>query len=84
MEINQKKVQKLAKLAKLDLSKEKASSLFDDFRNMLGLINSLEEVNVDNVAPLVHVHEKSNIYREDISEKSNIKLSALNQSKNHL
>mgnify|MGYP001443917501 CR=1 FL=1 len=83
MKINQKKVQKLAKLAKLDLSKDKASSLLDDFRNMLGFINSLDEVNVENVAPLVHIHEKFNIYREDVSKKSNIKSSALKQSKNY-
>ena len=83
MKINQKKVQKLAQLAKLNLTKEEAKKLFLDFKTMLNFINQLDEVNVDNIDPLIHVHKKSNVYRSDIIKQKDLKTSILNKSQNH-
>ena len=66
MKINEKKIQKLAELAKLNLTKEEVKKRFSDFKTMLSFINQLDEVNVDNIEPLIYVHESPNIYREDI------------------
>ncbi len=83
MKINEKKIQKLAELAKLNLTKEEAKKRFSDFKTMLSFINQLDEVNVDNIEPLIYVHESPNIYREDIVEQKDLKASFLKKSKNH-
>ena len=83
MRINKVKVEKLAKLAQLSFSKVEANNMFLDFKKILKFIDKLDEINTDNVKPLTHIHNKTNIYREDRVMDLDIKDSILENSPNH-
>tara|TARA_B100000427_G_C15409645_1_gene551416 strand:- start:604 stop:894 length:291 start_codon:yes stop_codon:yes gene_type:complete len=83
MRIDLKKVKKLAQLSKLNLNDEEAKNMFSDFKTMVSFINQLDEVSVDNIEPLIHVHEQPNIYREDIIDQEKLKKPILKQSASH-
>ena len=83
MKINEKKIQQLANLAKLKFSKKEAEDMFTDFRKILDFIQKLDQLNTENVKPLTHVHEQSNIYRNDDVIQQEFKTSILEQSFNH-
>jgi len=36
-----------------------------DFQKLVGFIDKLDELNIGNIEPLIHVHHTENIYRED-------------------
>ncbi|MAZ58155.1 MAG: Asp-tRNA(Asn)/Glu-tRNA(Gln) amidotransferase GatCAB subunit C [Flavobacteriales bacterium] len=83
MKITEKKIQDLAKLSKLSFSEKEAKNMFSDFRKILNFIETLDQVNTENIEPLTHIHEKTNIYRKDVSVNSEFKSSMLKQAANH-
>lgn len=83
MKINEKKIQQLANLAKLKFSKKEAEDMFLDFRKILDFIQKLDELNTENVKPLTHIHEESNIFRNDDVIQQKCKNLILEQSFNH-
>lgn len=83
MKITEKNIQNLANLAKLSFSKKEAKSMFSDFRKILNFIEELDKVNTENIDPLTHIHQNTNIYRKDIVIKSEFKSSMLKQAANH-
>ncbi|MAQ69469.1 MAG: Asp-tRNA(Asn)/Glu-tRNA(Gln) amidotransferase GatCAB subunit C [Flavobacteriales bacterium] len=83
MKITEKKIQDLAKLAKLCFSEKEVKNMFLDFSKMLDFIEQLDQVNTESIAPLTHIHEKTNIYRKDVAINSEFKRSMLKQSANH-
>ena len=66
MKINKTTVQKLMVLAKLKFNKKESENMFLDFKKILKFVDKLDEVNTEHIKPLTHVHEHTNIYREDI------------------
>ena len=76
----QQKIQKLAKLARLKLDKNEVEEMVLDFDKMLGFINKLDEVNVNDVQPLIHIHNIKNNYRDDKVLQSTIKKDLLNSA----
>jgi len=83
MKITEKNIQDLAKLAKLSFSEKEAKNMFVDFRKILNFIEKLDSVNTDNVQPLTHIHETTNIYRKDVVVNAEFKSSMLKQAANH-
>lgn len=83
MKINKPLIRKLSKLARLNFRKEAEENIFLDFKEMLKFINKLDEINTENIAPLTHVHDKTNFYREDAVINLDIKDSILENSPNH-
>ena len=65
MKTIQQKIQKLAKLARLNLDDKEVEEMVLDFDKMLSFINKLEEVNVNDLQPLIHIHSIKNNYRTD-------------------
>jgi len=65
MKINEKKIQKLANLARLKLDKKQIDDMTVDFKKLVTFIDKLDELNIANIEPLIHVHDMENIYRED-------------------
>ena len=65
MKINEKKIQKLANLARLKLDKKQIDDMTVDFKKLVTFIDKLDELNIVNIEPLIHVHDMENIYRED-------------------
>lgn len=58
-------VQKVANLARLNLSEEQEEKLVSQLGNILGFVEQLEEVDTDNVAPLASVVDIKLPLRED-------------------
>ena len=65
MKVDEKLVEHLAHLSRLefdDLSKEKMKS---DFEKILDFVAKLEEVNTEGIEPLVYMSSEMNVLRED-------------------
>ena len=66
MKIDKSTVDRLAKLSKLEFSEEDKLEMVEDFKKMVGFVNTLKEVNTEGVKPLIHVNEDvKNVLRDD-------------------
>ncbi|MEZ4777137.1 MAG: Asp-tRNA(Asn)/Glu-tRNA(Gln) amidotransferase subunit GatC [Bacteroidia bacterium] len=68
MQITDELLQKLATLSKLEIPDTEMAQLRGDFQGMLDFIDKLQEVNTDEVAPLIHITEEVNRLRPDEPE----------------
>ncbi len=75
-------VKKVAKLASLTLSDEEATKLENQLSETLKFVESLNEINVENVEPTHSVTGLSNVTREDEVEPSLPQQEALKNAKN--
>ncbi len=62
-------ISKLENLAKLSLSNEERELLNTDLENILEMVDKIQEVDVTNVKPLIHMSEEVNVTRKDIAEQ---------------
>jgi len=83
MKINKEKVAKLAKLAHLSFESDEMNSMVRDLKKILNFVNKLDEVDTDNITPLTHIHNKTNVVREDKVVQLDIKKAVLKNSPNH-
>ncbi|MFW6157480.1 MAG: Asp-tRNA(Asn)/Glu-tRNA(Gln) amidotransferase subunit GatC [Balneolaceae bacterium] len=67
MSVSEKDVQYVAHLARLQLSDEETKSLRKDMNRILDYMETLEELDTDEVEPLEHVTELKYRFREDIA-----------------
>lgn len=58
-------VQKVAALARLALSEEELSIYGQQLNQILGYIDVLDEVDIEDVEPMPHAVEMQNIFRDD-------------------
>ena len=58
-------VKKVATLARLKLTETEQETLTTQLGEVLGYVDILNEVNTENVEPMAHAVELSNIFRED-------------------
>jgi aspartyl-tRNA(Asn)/glutamyl-tRNA(Gln) amidotransferase subunit C len=65
MKVTKQDVEYIAKLAKLEYSDEEKEKFTGQFNTILEYIDTLNELNTDDVEPLSHVIELSNVVRED-------------------
>ena len=63
--MNIKDVESLAELARIDLSDEEKKGILKDMEGILGYVNSVQEVKLDD---LEVKHELYNVWREDVAE----------------
>ena len=66
--ITKKEVQNVAKLARLNITKEE-DKFVKELSLILGYVEKLKEVNVNKVKPTSHPFEIENVMREDIPQK---------------
>ncbi len=64
--IDIKTVEKIAHLSRLEFSDSEKQELVNGLDKILGWMEQLNEVNTDNVEPLIHMSAELNIFREDI------------------
>ena len=62
-------VDKIAKLAKLRFSDSEKVKLQHDLNKVLGYIDQLNELDLDNVEPLENINETENVLRKDDTMK---------------
>lgn len=68
--IDIKTVDGIAHLARLEFSAEEKPEIVNDMNRMLSFIDKLNELNTDNVAPLIYMTSETNVMRPDIPEHS--------------
>jgi len=65
MKIDHDLILKLEKLSRLELSDEQRSKMQIDLSKMLGMVEKLDELDLRDVKPLLHMTKNSNITRSD-------------------
>ncbi|MEM6967657.1 MAG: Asp-tRNA(Asn)/Glu-tRNA(Gln) amidotransferase subunit GatC [Bacteroidota bacterium] len=65
MKIDQILISRLEHLARLELSVTEKEHIQKDLNNILRMVEKMNEVNTDNVEPLIYINEQQNIWRTD-------------------
>lgn len=65
MEITDELLDKMARLARLELKGEERAQIKADFQKMLNFVEKLQEVDTTGIEPLFHMTEEVNHLRED-------------------
>jgi aspartyl-tRNA(Asn)/glutamyl-tRNA(Gln) amidotransferase subunit C len=65
MPVTKKEVEKIAELAQLKFSEEELENFTPQMNEILNYMEKLNELDTENVEPLSHPVEQTNIFRED-------------------
>ncbi len=65
MKLNKKDIEHIAKLARLDLTKDELKKYGDQLSSVLNYVDQLKEVDVTDVEPTAQVTGLDNVWRED-------------------
>jgi len=68
LQVDESWVRKVAELARLDLSDQEVSRLAEQFKTLLGYVDTLSEVKVDGIEPMVHPYEQELLLRDDVPD----------------
>lgn len=68
MKITDELLDKIARLSRLEIPEEEREDLKKDFQKMLNFVDKLQEVDTQDVEPLVHMTDSANRLREDIPQ----------------
>ena len=77
MSINQKDIQKIAYLARINVSEEESRILETKLGSIMTMIDKMQEVNTDNVEPMSHALEVTQPLREDVVTEKDMRSNAL-------
>lgn len=66
MKIDEETVDKIAHLARLELSADEKAETIKDMNRILGFMDKLNEVDTTSVEPLIYMTNTTNILREDV------------------
>lgn len=65
MEVNDKLVEQLADLARLEFSEQEKTAIKGDLQSMITFVEKLNELDTKDVKPLLHMTADRNVLRED-------------------
>lgn len=65
MKIDQSLISKLEHLTRLELSNSEKDGIQKDLNNILQMVEKMNELNTDDVEPLIYINEQENVWRED-------------------
>lgn len=65
MSVTKNDVEKIAQLAKLKFEDSEMDEYTKDMNNILAYMDKLNQLNTENVEPLSHPNEDSNVFRND-------------------
>ncbi|HEX9253075.1 MAG TPA: Asp-tRNA(Asn)/Glu-tRNA(Gln) amidotransferase subunit GatC [Ignavibacteriaceae bacterium] len=65
MAVTKNDVEKIVELARLKFSEEELQNFTPQMNEILSYMNKLNELNTENVEPLSHPVEQTNVFRED-------------------
>ena len=66
MNIDQETVEKIAHLARLELTGDEKQAMIGDMNRILGFMDKLNEIDTTGVEPLVYMTGEVNALREDV------------------
>ena len=64
-EINKKSLEHLADLARLEINPKKEEKIIKDLQGILGHFQELQNLNTENVLPMIGGTQIKNVFRED-------------------
>lgn len=70
MKITDEVVDHIAHLARLEFEGEKKVQIKADMERILDFMDKLQEVNTDNVEPLIFMSDEVNVLREDVAKET--------------
>lgn len=65
MEVNEALVDKLAHLSKLSFSPDEKKEIANDLQRMIQFVEKLNELDLTDVEPLMHMSDEINVLRDD-------------------
>lgn len=65
MEVNDELVEKLAHLSRLEFNTSEKAGIRNDLQKMISFVNKLNELDIADTRPLLHLSEEVNVLRED-------------------
>ncbi|MBK8607043.1 MAG: Asp-tRNA(Asn)/Glu-tRNA(Gln) amidotransferase subunit GatC [Chitinophagaceae bacterium] len=83
MEVNDAMVEKLAHLSRLQFNEKEKAEIKNDLQRMIAFVEKLNELDLDNVEPLLHMSDEVNILRDDVVKGSVSRLQALKNAPLH-
>ena len=78
--ISEQEVKKMAELSRLSLSSDELKKRTEDMNNIIHYMDTLNEIDTDNVDELYNVHDMNNTLRDDSFEESLDKKDVLKNS----
>ena len=78
--ISEQEVKKIAELSRLSLSSDELKKRTEDMNNIIDYMDTLNEIDTDNVDELYNVHDMNNALRDDSFEESLDKKDVLKNS----
>jgi len=74
MEVNNKLIQDIAKLAKLEFDEKSTEEMKGDLKKILAFVDKLNEIDTEGVEPLIYMSDEINVLRVDeVTEKTSQK-----------
>ncbi len=67
MKITNETVDHIAHLSRLEFEGEKKVQIKEDMERILDFMDKLQELNTDNVEPLIFMSDEVNVLREDVA-----------------
>ena len=83
MEVSDKLVEKVAHLARLKFDDSEKESIKKDLQRMIEFADKLNELDLENVEPLLHMSNEINVLREDEIKGSISREEALKNAPEH-
>ena len=80
MEVTDALVDNLAKLSRLSFTEAEKTEIKGDLQRMIAFVEKLQEVDTTGTAPLLHMTDAVNVYREDIVKGSIAREEAMNNA----
>ena len=65
MPVDDALIDKLARLSRLSFDAEEKEEIKTDLQKMISFVEKLNELDLSNVEPLVHMSDAVNVFRED-------------------
>jgi aspartyl-tRNA(Asn)/glutamyl-tRNA(Gln) amidotransferase subunit C len=65
MSISRQDIEKVALLARLQLTEDELSKMTTELAQIVGYVDQLGEVNTDGIEPMAHAIEIKNVFRDD-------------------
>jgi aspartyl-tRNA(Asn)/glutamyl-tRNA(Gln) amidotransferase subunit C len=69
MKVDIETLEKVAHLARLEVKEEDKQGLLDDMNNILSFMDKLNEVDTEEVEPLIYMNEETNVLRADEAKR---------------
>lgn len=70
MKITPETLQKVAHLARLELSEQETAPITENLEKVLTWMEQLNELDTSATEPLIHISEEINVFREDVAHNA--------------